>query len=365
MRLAILGTNGIPARHGGFETCVENTAPRLAEKGHMVTVYCRSRNVKCPHSTYRGVCLVKLPSLSSKSLETISHTFVSSIHATTKNWDLIHVYGAGNAIWLPYLRLLARKVVISVDALDWKRKKWGSIISNYLRMSERWAIRWADAVVVDSKVIQKYYLSQYGKETSYIAYGADTEPVADFEEVLKFGLRPRGYILFVGRLVPEKGIHTLIEAYNGLTTDMPLVIVGGNWFDHSYENQLRRMASPNMRFLGFVYGEAYAQLNSNAYAYVQPSEVDGTSPALLGAMGYENCVIVNSIPENLETIGDAGLSYALNDVEDLRRVLDLVLVNPEMVSEFRERAKERVKRYYTWDKVVNDLDALYQRLLSE
>jgi glycosyltransferase involved in cell wall biosynthesis len=364
LRIAIIGTRGIPANYGGFETCVDEVARRLAADGEDVTVYCRRNNVGDAGTEYAGVKLRSLPSVYRKSLDTISHTFLSVVDALPRGFPLFHVYGVGNAVFVPLLRLFRRRVVISVDGLEWKRRKWGRFARAWLRLSEYFAVRFADEIVADSKVVQAYYRERHGRETAYIPYGAYTTRRDTTGHVEAAGLKPDGYVLFVGRLIPEKGVHHLIRAFAGVRTDMPLVIVGDDPYNPEYVASLRRMADERVLFLGYVYGDAYEELCSHARVYVQPSELEGTSPALLAAMGFGNCVVVNGIPENLETIGDAGLSYPVNDIEALREILQRLADDPGEVETYRGRAVERIRKVYNWDRIASDCRRLYRRVLG-
>lgn len=367
MRIAILGTRGIPANYSGFETSVEETAWRLVERGHQVTVYCRTGHVKTAEDWYRGVRLVKLPAIQSKHLDTPSHTTLSVAHLLAhRRPEVIQMYGVGNSLWLLPLHLTGCPIVSVVDGLDWKRGKWGRFARAFLRASERLAVGWADAYVVDSRAVIDYYRARFDEPPVYIPYGANVPQVAQSDHLVReFGLEPGRYILFVGRLVPEKGVHYLVRAFQSVRTDMNLVIVGDNVHDRQYVNSLRSTQDPRIRFLGFAYGEAYRQLNSHAYVYVQPSELEGTSPALLGAMGFGNCVLVSDIPENCETIGEAGLTFRRNDERDLAARLQELVDHPDVVQRFKQLAPERVSQHYNWDKIADDYERLFYQLLRQ
>jgi glycosyltransferase involved in cell wall biosynthesis len=360
MRIAIAGTKEIPARHGGFETCVQEVSTRLVQRGHQVVIYYRSNADR--GKTYRGVKMVRVPELENKYLATLFSTFLSTLSVTFKRVDVVHIYGVGNSLLIPLLRAVSKRTVISVDALDWKRSKWNKFASWYLRSAERVASMFADCVVVDNNVVGRYYRQRFGVRTDFVPYGSDVTRSEGRAALRKYGLAPDGYILFVGRLKPEKGVHRLIEAFEGLKTDKTLVIVGDDSFSQDYIRSLKKTKNPNVKFLGYVYGEEYRQLSSNAYVYVTASEVEGTSPALVAAMGFGNCVLVNAIEENLETIGDAGLSFRKNDIGDLRRLLQTLVDHPEQVREYRLRARKRVAEHYNWDAVTDQLERIYRSL---
>lgn len=365
MKIAILGTRGIPANYSGFETSVEETAWRLVERGHEVTVYCRKNIINHSGQIYRGIRLVKLPSIRSKHLDTPSHTTLSVLHVITRSYrpDVIQMYGVGNALWLIPLRLSGIRLVSVVDGLDWKRKKWKKFASLFLKISQYFAVWLSDEYVVDSRVVIEFYAKLFNKKPTYIPYGANIPiQVLDTNLIWEFGLAPNKYILFVGRLVPEKGVQYLIHAFELVQTDMNLVIVGDNVHDKQYVNKLKSTNDPRIRFLGFVYGDGYKQLNSYAYVYVQPSELEGTSPALLGAMGFGNCVLVSDIPENCETIGDAGVTFHRNNEKDLAAELQKLIDNPERVMHFKNLAQTRVKLHYNWNKITDEYERIFHQL---
>jgi glycosyltransferase involved in cell wall biosynthesis len=360
MKIAIVGTKEIPARHGGFETCVQEVSTRLVERGHQVVLYYRSS--RDAGKTYRGVRMVRVPELENKYLATLLSSFLSVISAAFKQVDVVHIYGVGNSVLVPLLRAVSKKTVISVDALDWKRSKWNRFASWYLRAAERMAALFANRIIVDNMVVCQYYRDKFQVRTDYVPYGAEVCQPEETNALRKFGLEREGYLLFVGRLKPEKGVHLLIQAFEGLRTDKTLAIVGDDPFSKEYIRSLKSTKNPKVKFLGYVYGDEYIQLCCNAYVYVTASEVEGTSPALLAAMGYGNCVVVNAIPENLETIGDAGISFRKNDVADLRAKLQELLDHPELVQQYREKARCRVAEHYNWDVVTDQLEALYGSL---
>ena len=303
--------------------------------------------------------MIRVPELQHKYLATLFSTFLSVLSVVSKRFDVVHIYGVGNSVLIPLLRGASQKTIVSVDALDWKRSKWNRFASWYLRMAERLAALFANCIVVDNEVVGRYYWDRFGVHTDYVPYGAEVQRMEKAEAVEKYGLKRDGYLLFVGRLKPEKGVHRLVEAFDGLATDKKLAIVGDDSFSRDYIRSLKSTPNTKVKFLGYVYGEDYEQLCSNAYLYVTASEVEGTSPALVAAMGYGNCVVVNSIPENLETIGDAGVSFRENDVNDLRRCLQELIDNPEMVREYRIKAQNRVAQHYNWDAVTDKLEKLY------
>jgi glycosyltransferase involved in cell wall biosynthesis len=366
LRVAILGTRGVPASYSGFETCAEELGARLAARGHEVTVYCRVPHIAYPDAVYRGIRLVKLPTIRRKHLDTIVHTLLSSLHACAQRYDVALYFNVGNGplTWIP--RLAGQRVVLNVDGLDWRRKKWGRLARAYIRACERGAGRCADRVVTDSRRVQQYYRERHGTVSTYIAYGAEPVAVPPGPHLARWGLEPRRYVLFVGRLVPENCAHHLVEAFAGLSTDQRCVIVGDAPYSTEYIRALRATTDPRVVFTGYLFGEGYRELLSNAYAFVETSEVGGTHPALLEAMAAGCPVVVNDTPENLETAGDAGLSYegTLGPL-GLRSVLEGLLKDPALAAAHGRRGLERVRRHYSWDDVTDRYERLFRELLGE
>ena len=366
MRVAMLGTRGVPASYSGFETCAEELGARLAARGHDVTVYCRVPHITHEGTSYRGMRLVKIPTIRTKHLDTITHSLLSAAHALAQGYDVSLFFNVGTSAvtWIP--RLAGQRVVLNVDGLDWKRKKWGRFARWYIRTSERWATRFPHRVVTDSRRVQEYYLARYGAPSSYIAYGAEPMTVTPGPCLARYGLVPERYVVFVGRLVPENCAHHLVEAFRGLATDFRCVIVGDAPYAAEYIHGLRASTDPRVVFTGYLFGEGYRELAGNAYCFVETSEVGGTHPALVEAMAFGRCVVVNDTPENLETIGDAGLSYeGATGAASLRTVLERLLKDPEMVQEYGGRARDRVRAHYSWESVTDAYERLFHELMRE
>lgn len=363
MNIAILGTRGIPANYSGLEICVEETAARLAHQGHAVTVYCRRSNQDEHVAHFRGVNLVWLPVIPTKHGETISHTLLSVLHVLMhfNRKTIIHLYGVGNAPFVLILRALGYPVLISVDGQDWRRAKWGAVASTYLRWCAGIAAKYALACIVDSRVVEAFYRATWATKTiHYLPYGHTQDPTSDDRTIFqRLDLVPGDYLLFVGRLVPEKGVHYLLEAYRQITTTKKLVLVGATQ-DPDYAAHLHSLAPPNTIFAGPIYGPDAALLYRHAYLYVHPSDVDGTSHALLTAMGNGRAALVSDIPENLETIGGIGFSFNHGDVDDLVRRLKLLLNQPVLLDQVGKAAQARVERHYNWDRVTDTLEGLYR-----
>jgi glycosyltransferase involved in cell wall biosynthesis len=360
MRIAILGTRGIPANYGGFETFAEHLSTRLAARGHDVTVYCRAHYISPRELEFQGVKLKVLPTIRHKYFDTIVHTFLSALHAVPQRYDAALICNAANAPFASILRLTGTPVALNVDGLEHKRKKWNAIARRYYLMAERLATILPTKTVTDARVIQDYYLARYRAESTMIAYGAEVERRPD-PLVRRWRVEPNRYVLYVSRLEPENNAQLVIEAFKRVRTAHKLLIVGDAPYAREYINDLKARARRDRRivFTGFVFGRDYRALQQNAYCYIHATEVGGTHPALLEAMGFGNCVLTLAAPENIEAIGDAGIAYT--DEKDLADKLQRVLRDGSLVQSYRNRAQARVLEYYDWDYVVDQ----YERLFAE
>ncbi|MBL8173006.1 MAG: DUF1972 domain-containing protein [Acidobacteria bacterium] len=359
MKIAILGTRGIPANYGGFETFAEQLGTRLAARGHKITVYGRKHYSTTPEKFYRGVELVTLPTIQHKYFDTIIHTFLSVLHAAPQKYDVILLCNAANSIFSFIPRLFHTPTLVNVDGLERKRKKWNWLGRSYYLLSEWLSTFLPTAIVTDAQVIQDYYATRYRKESKMIAYGAEVARRAAPEKLQRFGLKPDQYVLYVSRLEPENNAHLVIQAYEKVKTDFPLVIVGGAPYAEEYISQLKGTRDQRVKFLGFVFGEDYRALQQNAYCYVHATEVGGTHPALIEAMGAGNCALTLRTPENLEVIGNAGIAYS--SVTDLTEKLQSVINDPSLIGEYRHRAMARVLELYNWEQITDQ----YEDLLAE
>jgi glycosyltransferase involved in cell wall biosynthesis len=366
LRLAFIGMRGLPADlpgAGGGERETEAKATRLAERGHQVTVYCRWHYNRRPQSPWRGLWLVSLPSLHTKNLDTISHSLLAALHVLLRDSaDIVSLHGMGNALFAPLLRLGGKRVVVYMDGIDWERPKWGRLARLTLQAAAWMAFRFADAVYVDNQASQSGFKTLFSRAPQVITLAADVWPAPGSDLLAGYGLQPNDYILFVGLLRPDKGVHLLVEAYAGLETEVPLVIVGDDPDHGAYAEQLKRAAGGRVHFLGYAYGQAARQLFANCLVYVQPSLMEGNSPALMSAMACGRCVLASDIEQNRETVGEAGLTFRSQDAADLRRALAGVLSAPERVQQLGRAALERINTTYNWNRVIDQLEALYERL---
>ncbi len=366
MKIAYVGTMGIPARYGGFETCVEEVATRLAKKGHEITVYCGYRGPKTELKSYKNIKLKYVRCLKNKFLDFPFREFVSTVNALHDNVDVVHFYGSDAWPFVVLPRLVSSKTVLTLDGLVWKRTSYPMWVRKILSSTTRFALYLPHATIVDSRFVQEWYFKSFRKSPIYIPYGANVDLSEPDELILeKNALQNKKYILFVGRLVYEKGVHYLIDAFKRLKTDFELVIIGGDPYSKEYERILRKKANKNTKFLGYVYGKDYENICKGAYLYVTPSNLEGTSPALLTAMALGRCVLVSDIPENLETIGDAGFSFRHADSEDLKEKLQFLLTNPDLVNQIQEKAISRVRENYDWEMVTNLLEKIYSSLTDK
>jgi len=362
MRIAILGTRGIPASYGGFETFAEHLSTRLVARGHEVTVYCRAHYVSPRQLEYHGVRLKVLPTIRHKYFDTVIHGFLSALHAVPGRFDVALICNAANAPFAPILRFTGTPVAINVDGLEHKRKKWGRLGRRYYKLAEYLSTVLPNVMVTDAQVIQDYYLVRHNSPSTMIAYGSEVERRPDRETVRKWRVEPNRYVLYVSRLEPENNAHLVIEAFKKVRTAYRLLVVGDAPYAEEYISDLKARARGDKRivFTGFVFGQDYRALQQNAYCYVHATEVGGTHPALLEAMGYGNCVLTLDTPENIEAVGEAGIPYA--DEFDLVEKLQRVLRDGSLVQSYRHRAQLRVQKYYDWEGVVDQYEQLFARM---
>ncbi len=362
MRLAILGTRGIPARYGGFETLAEELSARLAAAGHAVTVYTRSHTSVPGVMLHRGVAVRRLPALRSKTLETLSHTLLSCLNASRRSFDAVLLCNAANAPLVPLLHARGLPVALNVDGLERKRRKWGALGRSYYRLCESLSVHWADALVTDARVIQVYYRRAWHRQSVMIPYGGDLPSPQGDEALRRFGLSDGGYLLYVSRFEPENNPDRVIAAYREVPGNAALVMVGGAPYAGALARRLRTLAAADSRVVltGPVYGESYRELLFHAGAYIHATEVGGTHPALVEAMGAGRVVFFLDNLPNREVVGQAGVPFAFTGDRTLVDVLTAYLAEPERVSPLGVAARVRVLAHYRWD----DVAAAYERLLE-
>ncbi len=358
MRIALLGTRGIPANYGGFETFAEELSVRLVERGHQVTVYCRQQSKL---SEYRGVQLRHLPTIRHKYFDTVVHTGLSTADLVARRFDVLLYCNAANAAFTLLPRTLGMPVVLNVDGVERHRKKWNNLAKAYYLLSE-WIATWsASEVVTDAEAIREYYLRHYGKESTFIPYGAEVGAVAGSDQVTRLGLEPGKYVLYVSRLEPENNALLVRQAFEKLPGDFKLAIVGNAPYADSYIRLVKDTRDKRILFPGAIYGEGYKQLQSHCHTYVQATEVGGTHPALIEAMGRGALVLYLNTPENAEVAGDAGVPFKTDLAEKLRWALT---VSKQERSAWGERAMRRVEKLYSWNAVTDAYEELFRRLWS-
>ena len=358
----MLGTRGIPGSYGGFETFAEELSVRLVERGHEATVYCRNDPDR-RSKAFRGVRLVHLPAVRHKYAETLSHTLLSALHAVGQRFDIVYVCNSANApiCFIPWLR--RQRTVLNVDGLEWRRAKWGGIAKRYYRWAASLAARMPIEIVTDAEVIQDFYRRTWQRETRCFSYGTSLYDRGHLaERVRAIGLEPDRYLLYVSRMEPENNALLLVNAYRQVDTDIPLVMVGDAPYAREYIERVRAAADRRVRFLGYRFGDDYHALQANALLYVQATEVGGTHPALVEALGHRNAVIAHDVPEHREVVGDAGRYFALRDESDLATQISSLIGDRTEVERLRDAAAARVEERYGWDAVTDAYERYFLEL---
>jgi len=365
MKVAILGIRGIPANYGGFETFAQELATRLVQRDHEVTVYCRPHYVPSTLRSFEGVRLVHLPTVRHKYLDTVIHTLLSAAHATVRpRYDALLVCNAANAIFCGWPRLAGTKVALNVDGIERLRKKWNAAGRGWYLVSERMATWFPNAIVTDAEVIRTYYRERYGAESTFIPYGCRVGRTAGRATLDRFGLAPDGYILYVSRLEPENNALAVVQGFEQTQLNQKLVVVGDAPYAREYIAALKSAAGHRVLFTGGVYGDGYRELQCHALAYVHATEVGGTHPALVEAMGFGNCVVSHDVPENREVLGNAGLFFDARRPDTLAGLLSELAARPDLVDMYRDRAEARARDTYSWDRVTDQYEGLLVDLVG-
>jgi len=358
LRIALLGTRGIPARYGGFETFAEEISTRLAERGHVVTVYCRDRHSE---PTYHGVRLVHLKPVRHKYLETLAHTFSSTVHLLRHPVDVALFCNGANALFTFLPRLRGMPVALNVDGLERKRKKWNHAARAWYLLSEWLSTFCPTEIVTDAEQIRQYYLNRWKAKSTFIPYGAPMGQVAPGETLRRLGLDRRRYFLYVTRFEPENNPLMVRRAFEQVETGMKLALVGDAPYAADYIRRVRETRDPRVVLPGAIYGDGYHELQSNSFAYVHATEVGGTHPALIEAMGRGALVLYLRTPENEEVAGGAGLAF--NDEAGLvQRLRQVLAMTEDQREQYRAAAVERVRTRYSWKAVTDAYEALLLRL---
>ena len=370
LNIAMLGHKRIPSREGGIEIVVEELSTRMVKLGHSVTCFNRSGHHVSGKEfdggsikEYKGVKLKSVITINRKGLAAMTSSFFGAIFTALGKYDVVHFHAEGPCamLWLP--KLLGKRCIATIHGIDWQRAKWGGFASKYIKFGEKVAAKYADEIIVLSEGVHKYFMDTYGRKTVFIPNGVN-RPILRSPQLIKekYGLDKDGYILFLGRLVPEKGITYLIEAFKGVTTDKKLVIAGGSSDTDAFMQELKRLAEGNDQivFTGFVQGQMLEELYSNAYVYTLPSDLEGMPLSLLEAMSYGNCCLTSDIAECAEVVEDKAILFKKSDIDDLKEKLQYACDNPDAVKKLKDEAADFICGKYNWDDVVEQTLKLYQ-----
>ena len=365
MKIAMIGQKGIPATIGGVETCVEHLAGALAKRGHRLIVYCRS-NYTPPGTAkdYQGVELRILPSIPTKHLDTISHTALSLLELTRKDVDLVHIHSVGPAALAPLARFKRLPTVVTIHAADWLRAKWSTPARFCLRRALDIAVKSADLITTVSLSMVDFLADTYSIKAVYIPNGVAPQPAAPGTLSDRFGILAQRFLLFAGRMVPEKDVHVLIQAFNNLPpqpalADLHLLLAGDAPFSDNYLQHLKKLAGPNTHFLGSVPPADLAMLYQNATACVLPSHLEGMSLVLLEAASHSCPLIAADIPENRNTLAQFAHYFKPGSVENLRDTLADLLNNPQPAAQLADAARSHVLTNFSWDEIARKTEDAY------
>jgi len=363
LRIAFIGGRGVVSKYSGIEAYYEEVGKRLVEMGHEVTVYCRTYFTPAS-AEHNGMRLVRLPTIRSKHLETVVHTFLSTAHALTQGYDIVHYHALGPALFSALPRMAGTKTAVTVQGLDWQRKKWGRLAAAVLRLGERASVKLPNATMVVSRALQERYRQTHGIEASYVPNGGVLRRWTEPRKILEWGLEPGNYVLFLGRFSPEKGCHLLVEAFEQLDADVKLVMAGASSYCDEYSRELRTHACERIRMLDWVGGETLDELLTNAMVFVLPSDLEGLSLALLDAMGAGICVLTSDVPENREVVDGAGFTFRRGSASDLTDRLRFLIANPAVREAAGKLARQRIEDQYQWQRVAREIENAYFRMMA-
>lgn len=371
LKVAMIGHKRIPSREGGIEIVVEELSTRMVKKGIEVTCYNRKGKHALDKSQkmseikeYKGVKLKNVLTLDIKGLAAMTSSFFGSINILFSKNNVVHFHAEGPCAMIPIIKFFSKKKIIAtIHGLDWQRAKWGGFATKYIKFGEKMAAKYADEIIVLSENVKNYFKDTYNRETNFIPNGVNKPEIKNANIIKeKFNLNKDSYILFLGRIVPEKGIHYLVEAYNKIRVNKKLVIAGGSSDTDTYFNELKEKSKDNKNiiFTGFVQGEELEELYSNAYIYVLPSDLEGMPLSLLEAMSYKNCCLTSDIPECKTVMDDKGVTFKKSDVNDLKEKLQYLVDNVDKVNKYKSEAQEYILKKYNWDDVVDKTIELYK-----
>lgn len=370
MRIAMLGHKRIPSREGGVEIVVEELATRMVKKDNDVVCYNRGgkhaldKNQKVENiKEFKGVKVKKVLTIDKKGLAAMTSSFFATMAILFSKADVVHYHAEGPCAWLWIIKFFSRKrIIVTIHGLDWQRAKWGGFATKYIKFGEKVAVKYADEIIVLSKNVQKYFKDEYDRKTFFIPNGVSRPEIVKAEIIKdKYNLKKDDYILFLGRIVPEKGIHYLIDAFKQIKTNKKLVIAGSASDTDSYFAELKDKAKDNKNiiFTGFVQGKELDELYSNAYIYCLPSDLEGMPLSLLEAMSYGNCCLTSNIDECAEVLEDKGITFNKSSVKDLTKILQDLVDNKDKVKKYKKEAKQFILEKYNWDCVVEQTLKLY------
>ena len=365
LKIAMLGSRGIPHTYSGYEAFLGEVCPRLVERGHEVLVYCRRSLFRQRPNTYKGVRLIYLPSIETKTMGTLTHTLVSMGDVLFRGVDVIFVVNVVNGFHCILPGIMGKNVAINVDGLDWKRGKWGRLGKTYFYLNAKWIGRICPrGVVTDAQEMRRIYLEEFATPSVSIAYGANIERSQEPELVKQYGLEPSGYYLVASRLVPENNADLIVRAFEKVKTTRLLAIAGNANYRSAFVDRLKETKDARVKFLGHVgNAEHVKELHCNAYAYVHGHSLGGTNPALLKALGYGNCVLALGTAFNQEVLQDYGILFE-NDASDLARKMQDIEEHPEIAAEYRVRAPQRIREAYTWERITDQYEELFLQLAN-
>ena len=371
MKIAMIGHKRIPSREGGVEIVVEELSTRMAKKGHEVICYNRGgkhiagKEYNKKIKEYKGVKIKKVFTIDKKGLAAMTASFFATIKALFSKANVVHYHAEGPCAWMWIIKWFSKKkIVATIHGLDWQRAKWGGFATRYIKKGEKRAVKYADEIIVLSKNVQKYFKETYNRDTIFIPNGVNKPKIIKPNIISKkYNLNKDDYILYLGRIVPEKGIHYLIDAYLKINTDKKLVIAGGASDTSEYYNELKEKAKENKNiiFTGFVQGKELDELYSNAYIYCLPSDLEGMPLSLLEAMSYGNCCLTSDIDECSEVLEDKGITFKKSSVEDLKDKLETLINDEKLVNKYKKNAQKFILNKYNWDEVVKRTIELYEK----
>jgi glycosyltransferase involved in cell wall biosynthesis len=361
----MLGSRGFPHTYSGYEVFIGEVAPRLVSRGHEVIVYCRKSLFSERPKTCKGVRLIYLPSIETKTMGTLTHTMVSMLDVLFRSADVIFVVNLVNSFHCILPRLLGKNVAINVDGLDWKRDKWGKFGKKYFHLNAKFVGRICPkGIVTDAREMQRIYLEQFSTRSACIAYGAHLETTADSGVVRKYGLEPFQYYLILSRMVPENNADLIVRAFERLRTSRALAIAGDANYRSGFVDRLKQTSDRRVRFIGHIGNPDHVkELHCNAYAYVHGHSLGGTNPSLLTALGSGNCVLALNTPFNAEVLQDYGILFERNPL-DLAARLQHIEDHPEVAAQYRTRAPQRIREAYTWDMITDQYEELFLELAA-